>query len=62
MSHLPTPGNHICTSCLKTKPLEEFYLDNRKKSGVASWCKACSLSKARKAISDKKKEKKKKRA
>lgn len=40
--HLPQLSSYPCTRCQQTKPLEDFYLDGRKKSGVSSWCKDCS--------------------
>lgn len=31
----------ICNKCRKTKPLNEFYKDNNRKSGITRWCKDC---------------------
>jgi len=50
-------GKYLCTKCKQTKSLSEFYLDSRKKSGVASWCKACSLATARRAAKERQKKK-----
>ncbi len=45
--HEPKPGKYTCTRCKKKKDLDSFYLDTRKKSGVSSWCKKCSLEVAK---------------
>lgn len=53
--HKPVPGKHRCTRCNKMKSHIEFYVDARKKSGISSWCKKCSLEVARTAAEKRKK-------
>lgn len=31
-----------CTKCTKLKPLKDFYLNNKSKTGFRPWCKECS--------------------
>jgi len=44
--HKPIKGLYICTKCKKEKADTEFYPDYRKKSGISSWCRSCSLAAA----------------
>jgi hypothetical protein len=41
------PGKYKCTKCGKIKPASEFYVDGRKKNGISSWCKSCSMEMAK---------------
>jgi hypothetical protein len=43
----PVPGASRCSACDAIKPIAEFRLDRRRKSGVSPWCTPCWADKNR---------------